>query len=122
MRQRASIREWAWQEGAIADRPAHDRWMNSPSSGRIQPHYSTVMIAPLSTNSSHADCRPERSFFLRNREFGRLGVVGAISGVGAFDFEFWHDDRTWSGGAPSAASSLFTRSSRWGAARTIRIS
>jgi hypothetical protein len=28
------------------------------------------------------------------------GVVGAISGVGAFDFEFWHDDRAWSGGAP----------------------
>jgi hypothetical protein len=27
-------------------------------------HYSPVMIAPLSINSSHADCRPERSFFL----------------------------------------------------------
>src|SRR5262249_27274167 len=38
-------------------------WMNSPSSGRIQPHYSPVMIAPLSINLSHADCRPERSFF-----------------------------------------------------------
>jgi hypothetical protein len=25
------------QEGAIAGRPAHDHWMNSPSSGRIQP-------------------------------------------------------------------------------------
>jgi hypothetical protein len=25
------------QEGAIADRPAHDHWTNSPSSGRIQP-------------------------------------------------------------------------------------
>ena len=25
------------QEGAIASRPAHDHWMNSPSSGRIQP-------------------------------------------------------------------------------------
>jgi hypothetical protein len=30
------------------------------------------------------------------------GVVGAISGVGTFDFEFWHDDRAWSGGAPSS--------------------
>ena len=29
------------------------------------------------------------------------GVVGAISGVGAFDFEFWNDD-VWSGGAPSS--------------------
>ena len=27
-------------------------------------HYSPVMNAPLSINSSHADCRPERSFFL----------------------------------------------------------
>jgi hypothetical protein len=26
-------------------------------------HHSPVMIAPLSINSSHADCRPERSFF-----------------------------------------------------------
>src|SRR5262249_23656801 len=26
-------------------------------------HYSPVMIAPLSINSSHADCRPERSCF-----------------------------------------------------------
>ena len=26
-------------------------------------HYSPVMIAPLSINSSHADCRPERLFF-----------------------------------------------------------
>src|SRR6266545_7853748 len=26
-------------------------------------HYSPVMIAPLSINSSHADCRPEHSFF-----------------------------------------------------------
>jgi hypothetical protein len=25
------------QEGAIAGRPAHEHWMNSPSSGRIQP-------------------------------------------------------------------------------------
>ena len=25
------------QEGAIAGRPAYDHWMNSPSSGRIQP-------------------------------------------------------------------------------------
>jgi len=31
------------------------------------------------------------------------GVVGAISsGAGVFDFEFWHDDRAWSGGAPSS--------------------
>ena len=26
-------------------------------------HYSPVMIAALSINSSHADCRPERLFF-----------------------------------------------------------
>src|SRR5215472_10609017 len=26
-------------------------------------HYSPVMIAPLSINTSHADCRPERSCF-----------------------------------------------------------
>jgi hypothetical protein len=30
------------------------------------------------------------------------GAVGAISGVGVFDFEFWHDDRAWNGGAPSS--------------------
>jgi hypothetical protein len=35
------------------------------------------------------------------------GVVGAISGVGAFDFEFWHDDRAWSGGAPSSDELLW---------------
>jgi hypothetical protein len=41
MRQRASIQGVSLmgpgQEGAIAGRPAHDHWMNSPSSGRIQP-------------------------------------------------------------------------------------
>jgi hypothetical protein len=30
------------------------------------------------------------------------GAVGAISGVGVFNFEFWHDDRVWNGGAPSS--------------------
>ena len=35
------------------------------------------------------------------------GVVGAISGVGVFDFEFWHDDRTWNGGAPSSDELLW---------------
>jgi hypothetical protein len=44
-------------------------------------HYSPVMIAPLSINSSHADYRPERSFFsaipcdplrAQHREQGRL--------------------------------------------------
>ena len=35
------------------------------------------------------------------------GVVGAISAVGAFDFEFWHDDRAWSGGAPSSDELLW---------------
>jgi hypothetical protein len=35
------------------------------------------------------------------------GVVGAISGVGAFDFEFWHDDRAWNGGAPSSDDLLW---------------
>ena len=35
------------------------------------------------------------------------GVVGAISGVGAFDFEFWQDDRAWNGGAPSSDDLLW---------------
>jgi hypothetical protein len=35
------------------------------------------------------------------------GVIGAISGVGPFDFEFWHDDRAWSGGAPSSDELLW---------------
>src|SRR5206468_5922948 len=60
MRQRASIRGVSLmgpgQEGAIAGRPAHDHRMNSPSSGTHTAHYSPVMIAPLSINSSHADC------------------------------------------------------------------
>ena len=30
------------------------------------------------------------------------GVIGAISGGGVFNFEFWHDDRVWNGGAPSS--------------------
>ena len=46
----------AASEGAIAGRPAHDHRMNSPSSGTHTAHYSPVMIAPLSINSSHADC------------------------------------------------------------------
>ena len=33
------------------------------------------------------------------------GVVGAISGVGEFNFEFWHDD--WRGGAPSSDELLW---------------
>jgi hypothetical protein len=35
------------------------------------------------------------------------GVVGAISGVGAFNFEFWHDDRAWNAGAPSSDDLLW---------------
>ena len=35
------------------------------------------------------------------------GVIGAISGVGVFNFEFWHDDRTWGGGAPSSDELLW---------------
>jgi len=35
------------------------------------------------------------------------GVVGAISGVGEFNFEFWHDDPAWSGGAPSSDEMLW---------------
>jgi hypothetical protein len=35
------------------------------------------------------------------------GVVGAISGVGVFNFEFWHDDRAWNGGAPSSDDVLW---------------
>jgi len=36
------------------------------------------------------------------------GVIGAIaSGVGSFNFEFWHDDRTWNGGAPSSDELLW---------------
>src|SRR5207248_11091992 len=37
-----SIIDGPGQEGAIAGRPAHDHWMNSPSSGRIQP---TILFA-----------------------------------------------------------------------------
>jgi hypothetical protein len=35
------------------------------------------------------------------------GVIGAISGVGVFNFEFWHDDRVWNGGAPSSDELLW---------------
>ena len=36
------------------------------------------------------------------------GAIGAIaSGVGVFEFEFWHDDRAWSGGAPSSDELLW---------------
>jgi hypothetical protein len=35
------------------------------------------------------------------------GVVGAIGRGGVFDFEFWHDDRAWSGGAPSSDELLW---------------
>jgi hypothetical protein len=34
-------------------------------------------------------------------------VVGAIGRGGVFDFEFWHDDRAWSGGAPSSDELLW---------------
>jgi hypothetical protein len=30
------------------------------------------------------------------------GVAAITSGGGTFDFEFWHDGRAWSGGAPSS--------------------
>jgi hypothetical protein len=45
-----SIIDGPGQEGAIAGRPAHDHWMNSPSSGRIQP--TIPMIAPLSIQTA----------------------------------------------------------------------
>jgi hypothetical protein len=35
------------------------------------------MIAPLSINSSHADCRPARSFFLPEGEHERLLLARA---------------------------------------------
>ena len=35
------------------------------------------------------------------------GVVAVASGVGEFNFEFWHDDRAWSGGAPSGDELLW---------------
>src|SRR6266496_4537112 len=35
-----SIIDGPGQVGAIAGRPAHDHWMNSPSSGRIQPLFA----------------------------------------------------------------------------------
>ena len=35
------------------------------------------------------------------------GVVGAISGVGEFNFEFWHDNRAWDGAAPSSDEMLW---------------
>ena len=41
-------------------------------------HYSPVMIAPLSINSSHADYRPERSFFLETGFWPRSGL-GLVS-------------------------------------------
>ena len=59
------------QEGAIAGRPAHDHRMNSPSSGTHTAHYSPVMIAPLSINSSHADCA--LFFFLTSRGHWHCG-------------------------------------------------
>src|ERR1700730_17581571 len=49
MRQRASIRDdrwWGWAGGGyLRGRPAHDHWMNSPSSGQHTAHYSPVIIA-----------------------------------------------------------------------------
>jgi hypothetical protein len=35
------------------------------------------------------------------------GVIGAISGGGVFNFEFWQDDRPWNGGAPSSDDLLW---------------
>ena len=35
------------------------------------------------------------------------GVIGAISGGGVFNFEFWQDDRAWNGGAPSSDDLLW---------------
>src|SRR6266480_1252331 len=58
-----SIIDGPGQEGAIAGRPAHDHWMKLAQLRTHTAHYSPVMIAPLSINSSHADCRPERLFF-----------------------------------------------------------
>jgi hypothetical protein len=70
--------EYHWdgpgQEGAIARRSAHDPWMNSAQLRTHTAHYSPVTIAPLSINSSHADCRPERSFFLSRQAEHRRNV------------------------------------------------
>jgi hypothetical protein len=59
--------------------------MNSPSSGRTQLTYSPVMIEPFSINSSHADCRPERSFFWRSpgRADGSRGGADGVLGSAA---------------------------------------
>jgi hypothetical protein len=42
-----------------------------------------------------------------DQRVAKIILIGAISGVGEFHFEFWHDDRTWSGGAPSGDELLW---------------
>src|SRR6266516_2051540 len=68
MRQRASIREyhlWAWARGGDCGSTS-PRSLDELAQLRTHTaHYSPVMIAPLSINSSHEDCRPQRSFFWR---------------------------------------------------------
>jgi len=48
----------------VAGRPTHDYWMNSSSSGRIQPAIRLWWLHLCRSIHPHADCRPERSFFL----------------------------------------------------------
>jgi hypothetical protein len=72
-----SIIDGSGQEEAIAGRPAHDHWMNSPSSGRIQPTIRCDELHLCRSIHRHADCRPERSFFSEQRG-GRIGAVFSI--------------------------------------------
>ena len=54
---------WAWARGGDCGSTS-PRSLDELAQLRTHTaHYSPVMIAPLSINSSHADCRPERLFF-----------------------------------------------------------
>src|SRR3981081_3408577 len=54
---------WAWARGGDCESTS-PRSLDELAQLRTHTaHYSPVMNAPLSINSSHADCRPERSFF-----------------------------------------------------------
>ena len=57
---------WAWARGGDCESTSPRSPDELAQLRTHTAHYSPVMIAPLSINSSHADCRPERLFF-----FGR---------------------------------------------------
>jgi hypothetical protein len=77
-----SIIDGSGQVGAIAGRPAHDHWMNSPSSGRIQPTIRCDELHLCRSIHRHADCRPERSFFLARSDRAPIGcLVGGYLSV-----------------------------------------